>query len=250
MPPAEFWVTAPDVRTMPMSKDGPLVNEGQRLPASVEVLTPDSRPMIWSDLPVFEATYGRNAFDMVYDLGINVRSYYQYNITTPLVLPFDMELLVHIYERYPSSCEWAVPDMRTVFDLLYGGLISSFPPELRERARMVYGARFSRLMGRARTVQYRWLDESSTGRTGSTRRVCNIVSKLYEAYKKGDDPRELLESIAVRMWALRGLDIDAAAPAYDPIAVSKGNRSVRKKYVPSGGDIEYAGGAFGGGLSD
>lgn len=126
MPPKEQWKTAPDIRGMPLSRKDPLILEGQRLAPEMEVLLPQERPMIWSDLPVFEATYGRNAFDMVYDLGINVRSYYQYNITTPLVLPFDMELLVHIYERYPSSCEWAVPDMRTVFDLLYGGLISSF----------------------------------------------------------------------------------------------------------------------------
>jgi len=146
MPPAEFWVTAPDVRTMPMSKDGPLVNEGQRLPASVEVLTPDSRPMIWSDLPVFEAKYGRTASDMVYDLGYNPRAYYQHNVKTPLVLPFDMELLLRLYDRYPSSCEWATPDIRAVFEMIYGGIISSFPDELQDRARMAYGARFPKCL--------------------------------------------------------------------------------------------------------
>ena len=247
-------LVAPDVHQLPLSTKAPWVQEGMRLPASLEALPVGERPMVWSDLPVFEAKHGRNSLDMVYDLGIHARAQYQRNIQTPLVVPFDLELLMWLYDRYPSSCAWQRPTMHAVFDLVYGQVLESFPADLRPRAQIAYGVRFSRLLGRAPTVHYRWLvDDTSQGKAGTTRRIKNIVSKLQEAATKGDSAREVLESIAVAMWHRRGLDIDAVAPAYDPITLrqrlSKSalklraqvqTRLNRRQEV----DVTYKGGAF------
>lgn len=253
-PRKQVWTVAPDVRHQPLNPKAPMVEEGMRLPAAVEALPMGERPMIWSDLPMFEAKYGRNSLDMVYDLGVHVRAQYQRNVTTPLVVPFDLELLMWLYDRYPSSCAWERPTMRAVFDTVYGGVLDSFPDDLRPRAQIAYGARFSRLLGRAPTVHYRWLvDDTSQGKTGATRRIKNIVSKLQEASARGDSARELLESISVAMWHRRGLGINAAAPAYDPITLQrrfpKGAPKPRAQVQTrlsrrQDADVVYEGGAF------
>lgn len=244
---------APDVRFAPLSLKGPLVLEGQRLPAAVESLSVERRPMIWSDLPMFEAKYGRSALDMVYDLGVHVRAKYQRNVTTPAVVPFDLELLMRLYDRYPSSCSWERTTMSAVFQMVYGDALQGFPADIRQRAQMAYGARFSRLLGRASTVQYRWLvDDMSQGKTGATRRIKNIVSKLCEARERGDVPRQVLESIAVPMWVMRGFDVDEALPAYDPITLqqrfAKGSTRLRARVqarlTKRQDSAVYEGGAF------
>lgn len=211
---------APDVRQMPASTKEPLVQEGMRLLPQVQALPLDERPMIWSDLLAFEAKHARNAQDMTYDLGMHVRSDYLRAVRTHVVLPFDIELLVRLYDRYPSSCMWKRPTLREVFNLVYGRSIELFAEDLRPRAMIAYGQRFARMLGRTPTVHYRWLvDEAARGKTAATRRVRNIAAKLLEAHLKGDDARQVLESIAVPMWLRRGLDVQAAAPAFDPAAL-------------------------------
>jgi len=138
------------------------------------------------------------------------------------VLPFDIELLVRLYDRYPSSCQWECPTLQDTFSRIYGQAIEGFAPALQDRARNAYGMRFARLMGRAPTVQYRWLWSSAMqDKSGSTRRVRNIIGKLHEAITHGEHPRLVLEDIAVRMWAVRGLNVDAETPAHDPISLQK-----------------------------
>lgn len=211
---------APDVRAVGLSDKAPSVSDGMRLPAAVEALPLDARPMLWTDLPALGGKYGRNAADMAYDLGVANRTVYARCVETALVVPFDLELLMRLYDRYPSSCAWQRPSIADVFELVYGDVIQSFPAELRASAFSVYGARFTRLLGRAPLVRYRWLLDETTGK-GTTRRVLNIISKLYEAHQMGQSARYVLESIAVPMWRARGFDFDAAHPAYDPIMLAR-----------------------------
>ena len=238
------WPLAPDVRHATLSLKHPLVKDGMRLPPPVEALPMDQRPMIWTDLPVFEARHGRCGEDMVYDLALHLRSQYARLIRTPVVVPFDIELLVHLYDRYPSSCAWKKPTLRQVFEMVYGPAIDALPEEWQALARSDYGARFSRLMGRSTMVHYRWLvDETSLGKSGATRRIKNIIAKLAEAQAAGESPRELLESITVPMWLKRGLDIDRAAPAPDVVSLSQRRR---RRIRPRVARVEtvYQGGAF------
>lgn len=213
---------APDIRGLPPARKWPLIEEGMRLTEEVLALPWHERPMVWSDLPLFEARHGRNAHDMVYDLGMHQANHYRSRVGLHEVLPFDIELLVRLYDRAPSSCMWTCPTLQDMFFRIYGQAIEGFAPALQDRARNAYGMRFARLMGRAPTVQYRWLwDSAMQDKSGSTRRVSNIISKLYEASLAGEHPRAVLEDIAGRMWLLRGLNVDAETPAHDPISLQK-----------------------------
>lgn len=216
---------APDVRQKPLAARYPLIEEGMNLSDEVLALDGEQRPMVWSDLPLFEARHGRNAHDMVYDLGMHQANHYRSRVESHEVMPFDVELLTRLYERYPSSCMWQCPPLQEMFHCLYGAAIDGFAPALRERARNAYGMRFARLMGRAPTVQYRWLWEAGMqDKSGSTRRVRNIIGKLHEAHQGGENPRLVLENLAVRMWVMRGLNVDIQTPAHDPISLQKKTR--------------------------
>jgi hypothetical protein len=220
---------APDVRHVPTAKKWPLIEEGMRLSDEVMARPWQDRPMVWSDLPLFEARHGRNAHDMVYDLGMHQANHYRSRVGLHEVLPFDIELLVRLYDRSPSSCMWTCPTLQDMFFRIYGQAIEGFAPSLQDRARNAYGMRFARLMGRAPTVQYRWLwDSGMQDKSGSTRRVRNIISKLHEASLGGEHPRAVLEDLAGRMWVLRGLNVDAETPAHDPISLQKRSQKVAK----------------------
>jgi len=199
---------APDVRGLPLASKSPPIEDGMRLSDEVLALGWHERPLVWSDLPLFEARHGRNAHDMIYDLGMHQAGHYRSRVSLHEVLPFDIELLVRLYDRYPSSCTWTCPTLQDMFYRIYGSAIEALEPALRDRARTAYGMRFARLLGRAPTVQYRWLwNTAMQDKSGSTRRISNIISKIHEASLTGEQPRVVLEDLSVRMWALRGLNV-------------------------------------------
>lgn len=228
---------APDARGMTPGRRFPLIEEGMRLRDEVLALDWEQRPMVWSDLPLFEARHGRSAHDMVYDLGMHQANHYRSKVDRHEVLPFDIELLVRLYDIYPSSCLWRCPPLPEMFMRIYGSAIEGFAPALQEKAKKAYGMRFARLMGRAPTVQYRWLwDAGMQDKGGSTRRVRNIISKLHEASLAGEHPRVVLEDLAVHMWALRGLNVDAETPAHDPISMQKRLRPAERAAAEQSAD--------------
>jgi len=220
---------APDVRGLPLARKFPLIEDGMRLNDEVLALGWHERALVWSDLPLFEARHGRNAHDMVYDLGMHQANHYRSRVGLHEVLPFGIELLVRLYGRYPSSCLWTCPTLQDMFYRIYGEAIEGFEPALRDRARGAYGMRFARLMGRAPTAQYRWLwDAAMQDKSGSTRRVSNIISKLHEADLAGEHPRAVLEGLSIRMWVLRGLNVDAETPAHDSTSMQQRLRPTKR----------------------
>jgi len=247
---------APDVRGKPLARKFPIIDDGMRLSNEVLALGWSERPLVWSDLPLFEAQHGRNAHDMVYDLGMHQASHYRARVSLHEVLPFSMELLVRLYSRYPSACPWTCPSLQDMFQRIYGPAIEAFEPALQERARGAYGMRFARLMGRSPTVQYRWLwGPAMQDKSGSTRRISYIISKLHEASLAGEQPRAILEDVSIRMWALRGLDVDANTPAYDSTSMQPRPQRGRTRHLANPQDAKrteeglssvagYEGGAF------
>ncbi|MES2977732.1 MAG: hypothetical protein V4731_04855 [Pseudomonadota bacterium] len=236
---------APDIRGMDLSIKGPLIKEGALLSAQVEARDSANRPMVWRDLPMFATKYHRTAVDMMYDLGLNTPYFYQQAVKSHGVVPFDLELLVRIYDRSPSSCDWDRPTVREIFETLYGQTVQGFGEELSAKAHMAYGARFARLLGRATTVLYRWLIDES----GTTRRIGNIISKLQTAAQQGQDARREFETLAIAIWANRGYDVDKAYPSYTPETIEVKHirkSSVRPAIVKrmAGKEEKYPGGTF------
>ncbi|MBQ0916859.1 hypothetical protein KBW71_00145 [Hydrogenophaga aromaticivorans] len=239
-------IIAPDIRGLPLNPKKPLIKDGMELLPEVERLDLNQRPMIWCDLPVFAAKHSRTAMDMMYDLGLNTPYLYQRDAQRRSVVPYDLELLMRMYDMDPSSCSWNRPTLREVFDLLYGDVLRGFPEELFAKATLAYGARFARMLGRATTVQYRWLMDDSS----STRRISNIVTKIRAVELAGRSAIQTFESLAIVMWARRGYDVNAGYPAYSPETIVIKNvrqsnvraKVARRLAVP---DPSYKGGAFG-----
>jgi hypothetical protein len=164
------------------------------------------RPMIWKDLPVFAMRHGRSSMEMMYDLGFNTTYQYTSAANKAEVLPFDLELLIRIFEVYPSSCSWKKTTPSQAIDLIYGDLLQPYlsDPDEEGVMRMHFGQRLAAILDRSVTVLYRWLTDAGA----SSRRVINILSKV-EAM--GDTPqarREAFEGIALPAWRLRGIDIE------------------------------------------
>lgn len=245
---------APDIRGVPLSADQPLIKEETMiLMPSIEALPLDKRPMVWRDLGVvLQPKYSRTAADMAYDFALSTAHQYQKCVDTRYVVPFDVELLARIYDKFPGSSSWQRPEFAQAFDALYGSILDGFPddPKIRNKARISYARRMVALVGRRPTVAYRWI----TNGHSLTRRITNILSKLVDLEViSGGQGRELLESLAVEIWRLRGYDVNKVCPAVTPLDLAVGvvrNRrrgSVQEKVAGrlNSGATNYTGGAFG-----
>lgn len=215
------------------------------LPREVEALDISRRPMIWRDLAEFSARHGRTAADMTYDLALLTSHAYTKKTERRTVVDFDLELLVRLYDMYPSSCSWVRPDVSEMFERLYGKHLKTFSPALEPVARLALGRRYARMLGRVDTAQYRWLSDGGQ----ITRRLSNILAKIDEVSKLGKDPLELLESLAKRVWELRGVDIELEYPVPTKDSVLKppgtrGRRMTIDKVQKPLVQPTYEGGAF------
>lgn len=221
-----------------------LYKAGLVLPEDVEQLSSDDRPLIWRDLPAFAAKHKRTTADIVYDLSLLTSHAVALKTPKATVVPFDLELLIRIFDRYPSSCAWSRPDVRATFEIMYGPFIKKLPPELEDSVRLALGRRYAKLLGRVDTAQYRWL--AADGQI--TRRLSNILSKIEDVHKSGQDARLFFEYIAKRTWLLRGFDVDLKFPLPTPASVQKqpgtrGRLMSPKKNPPPVAPV-YTGGAF------
>lgn len=217
---------------------------GDVLPTEVTDLNEDDRPLIWRDLHPFANRHKRTTSDIVYDLTLLTSHVVSLKSPTAMVVPFDLELLMRILERHPSSCSWNRPGVRTMFEILYGPLISKFSPDLEDAVRLALGRRYAKLLGRVDTTQYRWL--AADGEV--TRRMSNILSKIEEVHKSGQDARLFFEHIAKRIWLLRGYDVELMLPLPTVANMTKKpgarGRSMSPKKKLSVEPPVYAGGAF------
>lgn len=239
---------APRSGPKPRSQDeakAELYKVNKELPLHIEALPLSERPMMWNDIPEFATRHGRTIADIVYDLALLTSHAYAQKTKKRTVVPMDLEILVHLYDMYPSSCGWARPDIREAFEFLYGAKIREFSGASEDVARLAVGRRYARLLGRVGTAQYRWLAEEGK----VTRRLENIVSKIQDIALTGSDPGTVFETLSKRCWALRGVDIDKMAPMPTAESVIKppGTRGRRisenKKNRPVLAST-YEGGAF------
>lgn len=227
----------------------PLYAEGEELPEPIAALGIAQRPLVWRDLADFRARHGRSQADIVYDLALPPNGIAG-KAESGIVLSFDLEILVRLYDLYPASCAWTRPDAREMFKRLYGDAIAKFEPEDQPAAQLAFSRRYVTLLGRSDTAHYRWLPMSGKVRN-IPRRMSNILSKIDGILKAGQDARSVFEELAKHTWSLRGVDIEQVLPNPDAQTIrrppgSKG-RKVSKGKAIIGHSLnapKYLGGAF------
>lgn len=219
--------------------------ESKELSPEIEAKNQTERPLIWRDLEDFRARHNRTISDVVYDLALLTTHNYANNAAKRTIMPVDLEILIRLYDRYPSSCAWNRVDVRETFETLYGPIIAGFAEEFQSTAHLACARRYAELVGRADTAQYRWLK----GESQISRRLTNLLGKITEVQQAGGDPRKVFESIAINTWTLRGVDIDKKVPLPTLQSVQKppGTRGRRmpthRVAKPTKAQV-YAGGAF------
>lgn len=228
----------------------PNIKEGDSLPLERLSESIDTRPVIWHDLPMFAARYSRTGMDMMYAFGFNTTHQYTKAVCNPTVVPFDIELMLRLYEDSPTPCMWGKPDLLVCFGRLYADIIKPYEGDEREEAkiRMALAVRFTILLGRSPTVKYRWM----TVKGESSRRVMCILSKIEAFGEVSQVRRERFEEIALAAWRLRGVDVDQVYPIPAPgqlatARFSKVSEGIMRRLMDAsrGDESGYAGGAFG-----
>jgi hypothetical protein len=232
-----------DAAAVPAKKSR--ARESIELAPEIEIKNHKERPLIWRDLEDFRSRHNRTISDVVYDLALLTTHNYAKNAAKRTMMPVDLEILIRLYDRYPSSCAWHRVDVRETFEVLYGAMIAGFPEQLQTTAHLACARRYSVLVGRADTAQYRWLK----GESQISRRLTNLLAKVMEIKTTNVESREVFEAVAVRTWALRGIDINERVPLPTLQSVQKppgtrGRRMPTHRVAKPAKTHVYEGGAF------
>lgn len=220
----------------------PRIKPGDSLPADVLNRSTDSRPIVYHDLPRFAAEHDLTGMDMMHHMGFNTSYQYIRDVKKSLVVPFDIELLLRLYENSPKPCRWKKPNILVIFEMIYGDLIEVCEDKNEEAMRMALSERFVSLLGRGVTVVYRWMTDSGM----SSKRMLNILSKVEELGRTPKERRAAFEKISSNAWKLRGIEIDSYYPIPREENLSIVVTSVVSNRMKQAREaVMYSGGAFG-----
>jgi hypothetical protein len=225
----ETGIKVPTRKKVLYSVDDLISPEVERRPIS-------ERPVTWRDIAAFGKKHGRSQPDLVYDLTLQTLNTFAKRAKEPRVVPFDLEILLRLYDMFPESCRWKHPDIRVIFARFYKAKINRFKPELRPNAQAAYTARFSMGLGRANTAHYRWFSDSEP--TTVTRRIRNILTIFETMYDNKINAEAVFDKLARESWALRGVDYDLACPVPNRSEIelklrSKGRKTSARMLSPA-----------------
>jgi hypothetical protein len=249
----------------------PVYKEGDELPSEVEALDISQRPLVMRDLAGFRARHKRTTADSIRDFALPTSLAYPKDVAVGSgeskesegdslegqngveggsvqnkVMPFDLEMLVRLYDLMPSPCAWQYSTISGVFEKMYGELIADFDEADQPAAQLAYRRRYAQLIGRSATGAYRWKKSEAT-----TRRMEILLTKIEALGKTGKEVRLAYEALSIKTWALRGVNINKEAPAPTAFNVQKppGTRGRRINTnlpeKPTMKEATYEGGAFG-----
>jgi hypothetical protein len=179
-------------------------------------LDADQRPLYGHDIECFRARMGLANADMALAMCL-LPGQYQQAVRHPDPLPLNQDILLRLYQHSPSPSSWQSWSPGEAFEAFYGPLMRSFVlPAQHDAARLMLRRRFAAVMGRSCGRAASWID----GSQGHSLSVQRILGKLVEF----EAPRAVLEPLAARAHAVRGLDLEALAPLPTP---EQGSRSRR-----------------------
>jgi hypothetical protein len=228
----------PETGSEKAPKGKSVYKEGDDLPSAVEVLDISKRPMVMRDLAQFRARHNRTTADSIRDLAIPTSLAYPKDMAIGSksgvegdlrdpesieggsiqnkVMPFDLEMLVRLYDLMPSPCSWQYSTISGVFKKMYGEHVAAFDEADRPAAELAYRKRFAMLIGRSATGGYRWKKSEAT-----TRRMIILLTKIEDLGRISKDIRTEYEALAIKAWALRGVSINKERPIPTALNVQK-----------------------------
>lgn len=181
---------------------------------AVDLTKPRSaRPMTGLDIEQWRAERGMAKYDAQYALGFRNSNHYNKMCLEP-VLPAALELLIRIYEESPliPGPGWPKHSLPDLFTLMYGDALSVFKGTRYETyAKVDLGTRFTKIFDRSSARQYQWLEEDSK-RNESDLNAYSVMECILAKLHDVDNPKELLEKVARKVWLLRGVDLDSEFP--------------------------------------
>ena len=165
------------------------------------------RPMMGLDIEEWRGEHNLSKYDAQYALGFRNSNHYNKMCALPL-LPEALELLIRLYEEVPRERGWARYAIKELFHLMYDPALEPFVgTELETWARVDLGTRFAKIFGRSSARQYQWLSDDRR-RNDTDLPAYAVIECILSKLKQVDDPREVLERVAKKVWAMRGVDLD------------------------------------------
>lgn len=179
----------------------------------VDVTLPRSRrPMIGLDIEEWRAELALSKFEAQHALGFRNSNHYN-KICSRDLLPFELELLIRLYEDNPVARGWTHFSMNELFELMYAADRDVFKGTHWERfAQVDLGNRFTKLLGRSPARQYSWLKKSNSASAVKEIKAYSVIECILAKLHQAKNPRETLERISKHAWSLRGVDIDLVCP--------------------------------------
>ena len=164
----------------------------------------DQRPLCGHDIESFRASVGLSRAEFAMAMAL-MPNQYRSTVQDPRALALDREILLRLYFVSPGPAAWQSWTLGEAFDECYGPLLRSFElPAHQAKARVMLYRRFTAIMGRSAARGLSWFE----GNQGHSLPVRRVLGKLIELAS----PREVLEAIAARAYAVRGLDLGLIAP--------------------------------------
>lgn len=181
------------------------VEEAIKAPKVVNLnLDPSQRPLTGLDIDYFRSHHGLPTVEVINALCIQNSAAYNKAVREP-VLPYNMEMLIRLYDLHTEPAPWVFIEPTKAFEMLYGDVMEQFRgTEYEKDARLALYKRFTAGCGRSIFTAYRWIDEEGKSKRG--------VTKVFAKLSKLDNPREVFESLARTIFKSRGVDFDSFCP--------------------------------------
>lgn len=181
------------------------VDEALNAPKGIDLgLDPSKRPLAGLDIEYFRSRHELQTVDVIYALCIQNSAAYNKVVRVPH-LTYTMEMLIRIYDLYPSHSPWKLIEPTQAFDFLYGDVVEQFRgTEFEKEARLALYRRFTAACGRSIFTAYRWVQSGGKSKRG--------ITKIFAKLSLLDNPRLTLETLARSMYKSRGVDFDAVCP--------------------------------------
>ncbi len=166
-----------------------------------------ARSMVGLDIEEWRASVGLSKYDAQNALGFRNSNHYNRMCESSLLDP-QLELLIRLYEESPCARGWKRFGLQELYLLMYGKDLETFKGTRYEKyAAVDLGTRFCKMFNRSSARQYQWLGsdmQRNESELNANAVIECILAKLYQV----DDPKEVLERLAKKVWLLRGEDLD------------------------------------------
>lgn len=181
------------------------VDEVLHAPKGIDLgLDPSKRPLAGLDIESFRSKHELQTVDVIYALCIQNSAAYNKTVRVPH-LTYTMEMLIRLYDLYPSHSPWKQIEPIQAFDFLYGDVVEQFRgTEFEREARLALYRRFTAACGRSIFTAYRWVQSGGKSKRG--------ITKIFAKLSLLDNPRLTLETLARSMYKSRGVDFDEICP--------------------------------------